>query len=440
MRQLEGEFESTFASSVASITLPPAIIRERQFRRIKYLTDLAYSTVDFYREKYDSAGFHPDELRTPSDVQRIPIVTKSELCAVPAGNRISHEYGAEQLFHTRSSGSSGQVIPIRVDRAAVITDTVQGVRQFFLQSGMRYKPDDLAVQVCTNPWWYQSVGNRYRTAFISALVPVTAAVGQLERLQPQVLASYPSILAAMIADSKLVTVSSLDLVVTHSETSSRYARRRWASEIDVPVLDEYSSEEATRIALELPCGHYHACEDTVYLEVLNPDSGRPQKAGEPGVAVVTNLLNEAMPFIRYVQDDFVSLASAAESCTVTWRQLASVDGRRNDSFVTPDGALVPAGTILDLTYRWMYDSDVHIEQFEIVQRRTDLVQLRYVPSSRESEHRISRSLTHLKDLLVLTLGSGVQLVSEMCTDIVRQDSLKRRPIRSEVSRSTPAGT
>ena len=38
----------------------------------------------------------------------------------------------------------------------------------------------------------------------------------------------------------------------------------------MPVLDEYSSEEATRIAIELPDGHYYVCEDTVHLDVLDP--------------------------------------------------------------------------------------------------------------------------------------------------------------------------
>ncbi len=54
--------------------------------------------------------------------------------------------------------------------------------------------------------------------------------------------------------------STLCVAVTHSEYSSRAQRQAWSKELGVPVLDEYSSEEATRIALELPCGHYrHPC-------------------------------------------------------------------------------------------------------------------------------------------------------------------------------------
>jgi len=48
---------------------------------------------------------------------------------------VSKRYKPEQLYSTRSSGSSGQTLLIRVDHDAIVTDTLQGVRQFFLQSG-----------------------------------------------------------------------------------------------------------------------------------------------------------------------------------------------------------------------------------------------------------------------------------------------------------------
>ena len=51
--------------------------------------------------------------------------------------------------------------------------------------------------------------------------------------------------------------------------------------------------------------------------------------GRSGLAVVTNLLNEAMPFIRYVQGDYVTLPTDPDPCDVQWTQIASIDGRLN---------------------------------------------------------------------------------------------------------------
>lgn len=90
--------------------------------------------------------------------------------------------------------------------------------------------------------------------------------------------------------------------MAHSETSSLDERREMSQQLGVPVLDEYSSEELTRIALELPCGHYHLCEDTARIDVVDPQTLRTIQKGT-GLIISTNLLNTAMPFIKYVQGD-----------------------------------------------------------------------------------------------------------------------------------------
>src|SRR5258708_39495519 len=109
---------------------------------------------------------------------------------------------------------------------------------------------------------------------------------------------------------------------THSEYSSRAARQEWARQHGVPVLDEYSSEEATRIALEMPNGNYHVCEDTVHLDVLDPVTMEPQIPPQSGIAVITNLLNEAMPFIRDVQGDSSTQPLTPQPSDINCRQTA----------------------------------------------------------------------------------------------------------------------
>jgi phenylacetate-CoA ligase len=112
--------------------------------------------------------------------------------------------------------------------------------------------------------------------------------------------------------------------------------------------------------IELPCGHYHVCEDSVHLDVLDLETLQPQLPGRSGLAVVTNLLNEAMPFICYVQGDYVTRPENPEPCEINWSQIASIDGRLNDAFINRAGRKVPAGSILDATYRWMFDCELHL--------------------------------------------------------------------------------
>jgi len=223
----------------------------------------------------------------------------------------------------------------------------------------------------------------------------------------------------------------LYLAVTHSEYSSRHARTAWAERLGCPVLDEYSSEEATRIALEMPCGHYHVCEDSVHLGVLDPATLKPQTPGQSGIAVVTNLLNSAMPFIRYVQGDLVTQPAEPEPCDINWSQISSIDGRVNDAFLNKHGRKVPAGSLLDVTYRWMFDRNLHLAQFELVQKRPDFVVATFVLGATTAETRLRAAISHLEDLLAMCLEHPVNVRANVVTSFPAQSG-KRRPIRCDV--------
>jgi phenylacetate-CoA ligase len=233
--------------------LPVATIRAQQLARMRQLVEQAYNAIPVYRAKYQQAGFSPADLREWDDIQKIPVITKPELIAAFPDRCVNARYNPADLYRTRSSGSSGQTLLIRVDHDAIITDTIQGIRQFALQSGLRYGADDLLTHVYTVPWWIDSIGGKYQTAFISNLMPPARVAQHLHDLDTQVLSLYPSSLEALMPHVDQFA-SSLYLAVTHSEHSSRAARQQWSRRLGVPVLDEYSSEEATRIALELPGG------------------------------------------------------------------------------------------------------------------------------------------------------------------------------------------
>lgn len=411
--------------------LPVSEIRARQFARIKELVELAYRDIPVYRAKYDAAGFKPAHLRDYDDIQKIPVITKAELVAAFPDRCVNRKYKPEDLFPTRSSGSSGQTLLIRVDYDAVITDTIQGVRQFAMQSGGNYRAQDLLAHVYTVPWWFDSIGGNYPTAFISNLIPPARVAQHLRYLGPKIVSLYPSSLDALMPHVDEFR-GSLKLAVTHSEYSSRAARQEWSRQLGVPVRDEYSSEEATRIALEMPDGRYHVCEDTVHLDVLDPVTMEPQVPGQSGIAVITNLLNEAMPFIRYVQGDYITQPTNPAASDINWSQIASIDGRLNDAFINRDGRKVPAGSILDATYRWMFDCNLHLAQFEIVQRGVDLVEARVVLGNETPVARLNSSVAHLEDLLAACLEHPVYVKAHALHAFPPRVG-KRRPIRREIA-------
>ena len=158
---------------------------------------MAYREIPVYRAKYQAAGFKP-HLREWDDIQKIPVITKPELVAAFPDQCVNRKFKSEDLFPTRSSGSSGQTLLIRVDYDAILTDTIQGVRQFAMQSGNDYRENDLLAHVYTVPWWFDLIGGKYPTAFISNLIPPSRVAQHLRYLAPRMLSLYPSSLDALM--------------------------------------------------------------------------------------------------------------------------------------------------------------------------------------------------------------------------------------------------
>lgn len=425
--------EESLAESCNHPYLPVETIAEQQLKRIKQLVSIAFEKTDFYKEKYADEGFHPNDLNTWDDYHALPIVTKEELIEAFPDRCLNSDYDDDELFPTRSSGSSGKTLLIRVNPQAIITDTLQGIRQFKLQTGGDYKQSDTIAHVYTVPWWIDHYGDdAYQNIFVSSLIEPQKIAKILDEIKPDVLSLYPSNLASLLPHLGDEMKSKLRTVVTHSEMSSMKERAEYAKALGTVVLDEYSSEEMTRIALQLPDGKYYLCEDTVRLDVIDQETRQLITTGT-GIAIGTNLLNEAMPFIRYQQGDLVTIGEQSPS-PVNWRQIEKVDGRSNDSFTREDGIEIPAGTILDITYRWMFDVGVNIQEFSIIQKSpTAIVIEAFEPNLKDNPELQVRSLSHFEQLARYVLGDNIHVTLNLqeYPEVPQRNAKKRRPIRKE---------
>lgn len=306
----------------------------------------------------------------------------------------------------------------------------------FANSGYRpgggYNKNQTIAHVYTVPWWVDSLGKGdYQSIFISSLINPQEVAKILEEVKPDILSLYPTNLESILPFLSDEVKERLKLVVVHSEMSSKEERKNISRKLgNIPVLDEYSSEELTRIALELPCGHYHLCEDTVRIDVVDPETMKPIKNGT-GLVVGTNLLNTAMPFIKYVQGDLVTIGEQ-EPCDISWRQIEKIEGRQNDAFLRSDGLIIPAGTILDISYRWMFDIGINIQEFEIVQTSPTSFRITLKEENllKDSEKQ-QKSFNHLYQLLSIVFGQDINIDFSIVENFPKESQRKRRPIKRE---------
>ena len=90
----------------------------------------------------------------------------------------------------------------------------------------------------------------------------------------------------------------------------------------------------------------HVNADGLYVEILWPD-GSPCEPGKPGRVVVTDLLNHAMPILRYEVGDMACWAGRDCSCGRGLPLLEKIEGRVADYVVTPNGEWVSGISLTD---------------------------------------------------------------------------------------------
>jgi len=407
----------------------PEAIRDWQFRRINELVRHAFETVPIYREKYSSVGFEPGDLKSWSDFESLPVMTKGEVIEGFPDKTVSSKHGLE--FTTRSSGSSGQFVTVVVSPNAVYEDTVQGVRQFWFQSGGNYFPDDLALFIYTCPWWVSSVDSNYRTEFLPTTTLIEDSIKRIRELRPKILSLYPTYLRELAAEGADLKSSGVELVIIHSEQSTIHERRELSKQFGIPVLDEYSSEELTRISLECPSRRYHLEEDACYIEIIDQDDlTRGLSNGEIGLVVGTNLLNEATPIIRYSQGDLATILGNQEcECRSNFRVMSSPKGRKMDSIIIPPGKGVPAGAFMDLAYNWYLNMGipVHGLKYRIVQGEAGNIDIFIVPGKYPFTDEMSRLIREsMYSLVPREMNVDVHTVEEL----PYQTGNKYRPVIS----------
>lgn len=403
-------------------------IREWQLERIKKIVDFAYIHVPLYHEKYSKVGFKPGDIKSWNDFESLPILYKSELIDGFPLKSVSDQHSLE--YTTRSSGSSGTFVTLAVSKEAIYEDTIQGIRQIEYQSGNKYTPDDVVLFIYTCPWWVSSVGGKYKSEFISTSTPIKEAVKTIFELKPSFLSTYPTYLKNIVKETIELKKAGIKTIIVHSEHSSKKERVALSQTLDIPVLDEFSSEELTRIALECPHRHYHLEEDAAYTEIVDFETKKNVDYGTQGLLIGTNLLNLATPIIRYHQGDTAKIIGVEKcSCGSNFRTMDPIVGRYMDSIISDDGRIIPASCFMDLAYDWFLQTQipVHGMQYQIVQSEKGNISVYLVPGLYELT---TNNINAVKESLYKLLPKSTKITVKKVTKIPHNKGIKYRPVIS----------
>jgi phenylacetate-CoA ligase len=215
-----------------------------------------------------------------------------------------------------------------------------------------------------------------------------------------------------------------------------YQRKAIEQALGVPVTNRYGCEEVSLIACQ--CERHqglHVAAESVYVETasggrqpaVSDGEQRPHGRRSPntGPLLVTDLVNFAMPLIRYQIGDVATLSDTPCSCGRGLPVMEKVEGRDADYVVTPAGSLI-SGISLTENFAVLIKGAA---QVQIIQETLTHLRVRMVRDpiwDTESERQI-------RELVLKTFGPTMTYDLEFVDLIPQEPSGKYRFCVSKVS-------
>ena len=311
-----------------------------QLERMKWSLAHAYENVPFYRQSFDAAGVHPDDLKTLADLAKFPFTVKTDL-------RDNYPFGLfavprEQIIRIHaSSGTTGK--PTVVGYTQNDIDTwASMVARSMRASGTR--PGDIVHVAYGYGLFTGGLGAHYGGEKLGCtVVPVSGGmtarqVTLIEDFRPTTIMVTPSYMLAILDEYKAQgydpAKSPIEVGIFGAEPWTNAMRAEVEAAFDMHAVDIYGLSEVMGPGVANECVEtkdgLHVWEDHFYPEVIDPETGEPVEDGEMGELVFTTLTKEALPIIRYRTRDLTRLLPGTAR---SMRRMEKITGRSDDMII-----------------------------------------------------------------------------------------------------------
>jgi phenylacetate-CoA ligase len=276
-------------------------------------------------------GIASDGITSREALTRIPVLRKSELAELQ--RRDPPFGGLAAVAAGRSAHVFGSPGPLY--EAAGEGDFASFARSLFAAG---FREGDLVYN--TFSYHFTPAGlmvDAGARALGCAVFP--AGVGQTELqvaaiadLKPQGYVGTPSFLKILIEKGceTGADTSSLKKALVSGEALPASLRASF-EERGIAVLQCYTTAELGVVAYESPSREGLIVNEGLIVEIVRPGTGDPVSEGEVGEVVVTNLLSESYPLIRFGTGDLSAVLPGASPCGRTNMRIRGWLGRADQS-------------------------------------------------------------------------------------------------------------
>ncbi|AFO88466.1 phenylacetate--CoA ligase [Phaeobacter inhibens] len=315
-------------------------IRSLQLDRLKWSLRHAYDNVAMYKQRFDEAGVHPDDLQELSDLAKFPFTYKNDL-------RDNYPFGLfavprEQIMRLHaSSGTTGKPTVVGYT-ANDISNWADLVARSLRASGLR--KGDMVHNAYGYGLFTGGLGAHYGIERLGAtVVPMSGGqtekqVGLITDFKPDGIMVTPSYMLNILEQYHKVGMDprecSLKVGVFGAEPWTDAMRREVEQAFDMHAVDIYGLSEIMGPGVANECVETKdgpiIWEDHFLPEIIDPQTGEVLPDGEMGELVFTTLTKEGLPMVRYRTRDLTRLLPGTAR---TMRRMEKITGRSDDMII-----------------------------------------------------------------------------------------------------------
>lgn len=210
-----------------------------------------------------------------------------------------------------------------------------------------------------------SIGSRINLAFFDLAQGPEHWAESLTAFAPDTIVAPPKVLRWLAEHQRLKAHN----VFSGAEVLDPLDRHIIEGATGRPVREIYMATEGL-FAVSCPHGTLHLAEDVVHFEFTQVDPGSPLVS-----PVVTDFTRREQGIIRYRMNDLLELETRPCPCGLAYQAVRRIEGRQDDVFLLADSQGGRRMVTPDVLRNAVVDSHPAIQDFRIVQRAPDLIEV-----------------------------------------------------------------
>jgi len=311
-------------------------ISDLQISQVNRQIESLIKAKSFYGKKLADRGI--SGISTPEDFECLPFSEKNDLReAYPLGLMTAPEKDVVRIHS--SSGTTG--LPV------IIPYTAKDVDDWAVMFSRCYETAGITAmdRIQITPGyglWTAGIGFQNGAEKLGAMVIPMGPGNTDKQLQMMMdmkstvicaTSSYALLLAEEIEKRGIQDKICLKKGVIGSERWGEKMRQRIKNELGIELYDIYGLTEIYGPGIGINCKYetgMHYWDDYIYIEIIDPVTLKPVPDGEIGEIVITTLVKEGAPLIRYRTHDLSRIIPGNCPCGSRFPRLDVIMGRTDD--------------------------------------------------------------------------------------------------------------